>query len=92
MGQYLQGAQRHDTSQYNLLLLGQPELVYHRHRKDQERKIGGNVETGIGKPQPEFIHAMAFDFGIPEVSRRGAQEDGRKRGPNAVDDDEAQHD
>jgi hypothetical protein len=92
MGQYLQGAQRYQTSQYNLLLLRKPELVYDRHRKDQERKIGGNVETGIGKPQPELIHAMTFDFRIPEVSRRGAQEDGRKRGPSAVEDDDAQHD
>ena len=52
MCQDLQEAQRHDASQYNLLLLGQPELVYDGHWKDQEGKIGGNVEAGIGKPQP----------------------------------------
>jgi hypothetical protein len=88
----LQEAERHDTRQYNLLLFGQTELVYDRHRKDQERKIRGNVEACIGKPQPQLIHAVAFDFRIPEVIRRIAQEDGRKRGPNAVDDDEPQHD
>jgi hypothetical protein len=92
MLRHVQGTQRHDASQDNLLLFGQLELVYDGHRKDQQRKIRGDVETRIGKPQPELIHTTTFDFGIPKVGRWGAQEDGRKRDPNTVEDDEAQHD
>jgi hypothetical protein len=91
MLQHVQGAQRQDTSQDNLLLFGQPELVNDGHRQDQQCKIRGDVEARIGKPQPELIHATAFDLRIPEVGRWGAQEDGRKRGPDTVEDDEAQH-
>jgi hypothetical protein len=35
---------------------------------------------------------VTFDFRVPEVVGRIAQEDGRKGGPDTIDNDEAQHD
>lgn len=62
------------------------------HRDGKDDNIGGDVDTGVGEPELQAVHAVALDGLIPEGCDRDAHHNGADDSPEAVYDEDAKHD
>lgn len=68
------------------------QLLKQWHRDGEDDDVGSDVDTGVGEPKLQAVHAVALDSLVPEGGDGYAHKDGADDGPEAVDDKDAEHD
>lgn len=88
MGYNVQGAEREDAHQSELLLRGDVEALDDGHGERDDEDVGEDVDGGVGEPERFEVDAGAGDGPVPEAADGRAAEDAEEDGFQGVEDDE----
>lgn len=88
VGVYVQGAEREDAHQSELLLGGDVEALDDGHGQRDDEDVGEDVDGGVGEPQGFEVDAGAGYGPVPEAADGRAAEDAEQDCFQGVEDDE----
>jgi hypothetical protein len=86
--EHLHGTEGEYTDQQRLLLPRQLQPSHHRHRQDNDRQVGDNIENGIGEPRRECVDTLALRRWPPKLLNRGTDKDGGEHSGDGIRNDD----